>query len=453
MSWDLNLCTDWDRKILIPFHYLVSPSSQCTLPPPVPTTSSPTTPSPTTSPPTTSSPTFPFLRLPTDIHLLIYESCSLSTLFNLMHTSPLTRGPCKKLFWAHKTPSLQQTWYHCPSYWLFDYGTSHHPIITHDLAFASLITRIELSLLRPEHLFASDEVDVDWRITMSTAEKATSFWEKVGRAFPSVKEVVLTGMLPRRALPPPEGEFDRAYSVIETVVGLAPKVMVVHIAFDDGDARPRCYTLWHVKKSTWTVLDVDWKPTRILLPARKWTASPLGDFLTFTRRNSVLMLEGRGMDWLKIETYARYATGGVIHCPRLDCDAIFPDRSQWEAHVEATDHSRLGSKYGYEGEHMMELLVWKGTPQRDKDALEARQNRSDAAYRQTRKLQRRVGCGWSEEGTEARRLFEEQFFAQLREENFAEPGQLRNGPDDPSCQWMDCLYMYYDPTHVYYAGE
>jgi hypothetical protein len=439
MSWDLNLCTNWDRKILVPFHYLVAPDSQYSLPPPLPTT---------------SSPTFPFSRLPTDIQLIIYESCDLPTLFHLMHTCSRTRGPCAKLFWSNNnTPSLREYWYHCPSYWLFDHGKHHHPIITHDLAFAHLVTRIELNLLRLEQHFAEDEVEVDWRETMSTVTKTKGFWEKVGRAFPSVKEVVLTGMLPRRALPPPEGELDRAYSVIETVVGLAPAGMVVRIAFDDGGVKPRCYTLWRVKGSAWSVLDDDWKPTRILLPSRKWASSPLGDFLTFTRRNTMLMLEGRGMDWLKIETYARYATGGVIHCPRLDCDAIFPDRNQWEAHVEATDHSRLGSKYGYEGEHMMELLVWKGTPQKEKDTFEARQKRIDAAYRQTRKLQRRVGCGWSEAGTEARRLFEEQFFAQLREENFAAPGQLFNGPDNPNCQWMDCLYMYYDPTHVYYAGE
>jgi hypothetical protein len=429
MTWDLNLCLTWDRKILIPFHHFVSPQPQC---------------------PSTSPKPFPLLRLPTDIQLIIYESCDLSTLFHLMHTSSTTRGPCTKLFWANDMSEMY--WYHCAHNSLFEYGTHHHPIITHDLEFAARITRVELSLLRLEFHFSEDE-EKRRRRAVSTVAKAQDFWEKVKRVFPQVRMVVMAGMLPQRALPPPEGDFDQDYSIIETVVQSAPKGIDVKVALDDGGTRPRRYTLWHVSKSTWSVLDADWEPTRILLPSRKFPASPLGDLLTFTRRNSALGLEGRGMNWLKIESYARYAADGVIHCPRLDCPSTFSERSQWEAHLKATSHWRLGPDYGYWGEHMMELLVWKGTPQNEQDALEARQERIAAAYRQTKKLQRRVGCGWNEEGTEARRLFEEQFFAELREENFLAPGELLNGPEDPYCLWMDCLWMYYDPTHVYYAGE
>jgi hypothetical protein len=368
-----------------------------------------------------------------------------------MHTSSITRDPCEKLFWANNT--LETNWYHCPHYSLFEYGTHHHPIITHDLEFANRITRVELSLLRLEFHFSEDEEEEGWRRAVSTVAKAQDFWGKVERVFPSVQRVVMAGMLPRRPLPPPEGEFDQDYSIIETVVAHAPIGIDVKVALDDGAARPRRYTLWHVLQSSWQVLDADWKPTRILLPTRKFAASPLGDLLTFTWRNSALMLEERGMDWLKIETYARYAVGGVIHCPQLDCEITFTERKKWELHLEATNHGRLGPGYGYNGDHMMELLVWKGTPQNEQEALEARQKRIDAAYRQTKKLQRRVGCGWNEEGTEARRLFEEQFCAELREMNFLAPGELLNGPDDPYCLWMDCLWMHYDPTHIYYAGE
>lgn len=85
--------------------------------------------------------------------------------------------------------------------------------------------------------------------------------------------------------------------------------------------------------------------------------------------------------------------------------------------------------------------------------MDVRQQRIAAAYRQTQKLKRRVGCGWNEEETEQRRVFEEQFFAQLREENFFAPEEPLVGPDAPYDWWLDILHLYFDPTHVYDAGE
>jgi len=428
MAWDLNLCVDYTHKVLVPFHFFVQPKSQRS--------------------PTPPSQPFPFFNLPTDIQLIVYESCDLATLFQLMRTCSRTRGPATKLFWANTSGNF---WYYISDWSLFAYGTRHHPIIQHCPEFAQRITKIELNLGRLEFTFAEDE-------RLSTATRAQDFWTKVCRAFPAVKRVVLSGKLPRRELPPGAGESDKNYTAIATVVTMAPPHVVVHVAFDEGNsARPQRYALWQVTNSPepiWQVLDKDWTPTRIFLPPRKFASSPLGDLVTFTRRDHDLHLEVRGMDWLKIETYARYALDGVIHCPRLDCDSTFAERSQWKQHLDSTSHWRLGPGYGYVGEEMMELLCFKGTPVEVQDALAARQQRIDAAYRQTKTLQRRVGCGWdwSEEKTEQRRLFEEQFFAQLRDENFAAPGELLMD-DQHTCDWIDCLHLYYDPSHVYYAGE
>ncbi|KAF2864928.1 hypothetical protein BDV95DRAFT_587834 [Massariosphaeria phaeospora] len=421
---------DWDKKVLVPFHYLVEPRPLCSR--------------------TTPSPSFPFFRLPTDIQLIVYESCDLPTLFQLMRTCSRSRGPATKLFWANTTSGNH--WYHGPNHELFEYGT-RHPIIRHCQDFARSITRIELDLGRLEHSFAEEVEPHPFREPASTATKAQYFWSSLGRAFPAVKKAVLTSMLPRRPLPPRTGEFDATYSTIETVVNLAPSHVVVHVAFDDAQSKRRRYTLWQVANSTkptWQVLDEDWTPIRILLLPRKFAASPLGDLVTMTRKNLALLLERRGLHWLLIETYARYALNGKIHCPRLDCDATFAERSQWTKHLNDTQHRRLGPVYGYKDNHMMELLCFKGTPDAEQAAMEARQQRIDAGYRRTRILKQRVGWGWGDEGTEQRRLFEKQFFAQLREENLVAPGKLIMDPDQPMCDWIDCLHMYYDPTHVYY---
>ncbi|KZM21997.1 uncharacterized protein EKO05_0005054 [Ascochyta rabiei] len=433
MSWDLNLCMDWGGKVLVPFHYFVQPRS-------------PLSPAPSCQP-------FPFLNLPIDLQLIIYEHCDAPTLFHLMHTCLRTRSPAAKLFWTNDSIDY---WYHCHDSGLFDFGNRDCVVVKHCLEFAQRITRIDVDLTRLEMHFGGDDEPPLFREQASTVRKAQDFWSKVEKAFPAVKRMVLAGCLPRRELPPPPGEFDQDYATIETVVNCAPSHVVVWIAFNNRRIfdRQHC-ALWQVSSGSeprWQLLDENWAPTRVLPPVRKFSASPLGDLLTFTRQNLYLMLETRGLDQLKMETYARYAVDGVIRCPRLDCDATFPKRDQWEQHLQNSSHWRLGSKFGYEGEHMMELLYFKHTPETVKAAIEARKQRIDAGYRQTRKLQRRVGCGWNEEGSEQRRLFEEQYFAQLKEENFAAPGEFFMEPGSYNA-WLDLLYMYFDPTHIYYAGE
>ena len=437
MAWDINLCTDYKDKVLVPFHYFVEAPLQLSETP--------------------SCQVIQFLDLPTDIQLIVYEHCDLPTLFHLMRTCSHTRGPAAKLFWMNTS---ENTWYHNQGYELFDYGSHHHPIVKHCAEFAHRITKIELYLMRLEFRFAEGK-PLYGRQAVSTAAKAEDFWDKVGKAFPAVKRVVLDGMMPRRPLPPPSGEYDEDYAIIETVVKRAPPHIIVQVAFDDGShKRPPRYRLWQVASGfepTWTVIDELWTPTRVLLPPRRFANSPLGDVLTFTRRNYALMLEGRGIRWLMIESYARYALDGVIHCPRLDCDATFTERDQWKQHLEDTEHWRLGPSFGYVGDHMTELIFYKGTPKAVQSAIKARQLRIEADHRQTLKLQRRVGCAFGEHGSEERRLFEKLFAAQLREENFAAPGELlTTQPGEVSHgwdEWMNNVSMYFDKTHIYYAGE
>jgi hypothetical protein len=149
-------------------------------------------------------------------------------------------------------------------------------------------------------------------------------------------------------LSPPAGE---AYAVIARVIELAPVHIRAQIVFDDGSNKPTRYTLWNGHKTnkapTWQISDPPWNPTRILLPARKFSASPLGDLVTLTQRNAMLMLEKRGLDWLKLESYDSYASYGIIHCPHLDCSSTFPDRKLWNDHLRDSEH---GPGYGYRGE-------------------------------------------------------------------------------------------------------
>jgi hypothetical protein len=143
MAWNLDLCVNWDKKVLVPFHYLVEPNiQQCRTEP---------------------SQTFPFLRLSTDVQLIVYEHCDLPTLFQLMRTCSRTRGAAAKLFWTNPPESH---WYYFPYDVLFEYGRRGHSIIEHCPEFSQRITKMEVSLSRLEFVFAAVEERV------STTEKA-----------------------------------------------------------------------------------------------------------------------------------------------------------------------------------------------------------------------------------------------------------------------------------------
>jgi hypothetical protein len=278
---------------------------------------------------------------------------------------------------------------------LFEFGTRNHVILQHCPEFARRIKRAEIDFVRIEYHFAEDN-------EASTAAKAQDFWAKMGRVFPAVDSVVLSGYSPgdspaKSSPPPPEGDYE-AYVTIRKVVQFAPSHITVQVALNDNgiSGYPRHFTLYQVSDdldAKWEVLDGDWTPIRVLLPPRRFPVSPPGDLLTFSRRNSALLLEVRGLDWLRVESYARYAVKGIIHCPRLDCDAIFTERNAWKQHLKESSHNCFESRFQSTHNYMDELWPYKHTPEAEKAAIEARQQYIEECYNQNEKLELRVGHG------------------------------------------------------------
>jgi hypothetical protein len=322
MLWGLDLCMATCSKVLVPFHYFGKTKPRLT-PPPSPCS-------------------FPFFRLPVDLQLIVYEHCDALTLFQLMRTCSRSRRAALKLFW---NGTFTGFWYHCPDYWLFEHRIRTYTFARHCPEFARRITNIEIDLIRLELQFREDGEDCDEQFRKSTIAKAKAFWAKVERVFPSVSRVVLTGCTPGRHDPPPPGESDEDYTCIETVCETAPAHVNTYVAFEAfpnrEPERPPRNTLWQVSsrsQQAWQLLDPDWKPTRVLLPVRKWTVSPLGDFQTFMQRVQSAIIEMRGLQWLMVESYARYAAQEVIHCPRLDCSMTFNKKDVWKHHLSESGH-------------------------------------------------------------------------------------------------------------------
>jgi hypothetical protein len=435
MYWDLNLCMQYYDTVLVTFHYYVKPKPQL-------------------APPSSARP-FPFFHLPIDVQLIVYEHCDAPTLFQLMRTCSRIRHAATKLFWDS---TFTDHWYHCPDYWLFQHRTSTYTFAPHCQDFALRLTNIEIDVGRLESQFRDDLEDREDAFRASTATKVKVFWAKVGRVFPSAKHIVLTGYEPRRPNPPPPGESDEAFDCIATVVASAPAHVRLCIAFvaslDPDLGRPPRNTLWQVTgraQAAWRILDSDWKPTRVLLPNRKWTVSPLGDFKTFIQLFHSALLEMRGIEWLMVESYARYAVQDIIHCPYLECPLQFKEKHLWKKHLCESGHGHFEIRRQSERDPMKQLFCYKHTPDIEKAAIEARQQRLDAQCLEAAKIQRRVGYGWGPPRSEQRRLFEQEFTAQLHKESLFTPDELAPGESSPANQYLENLLVWFCRDHIYHG--
>ena len=435
MRFDPNLCMSYDRKVVVPFHHFVKPNSEGT-----------------SIAPRCS---FNFLRLPVDLQLTVYEHCDAPTLFQLMRTCSSTRRAVAKRFW--ETTFFDQ-WYHCLDDWLFQRRIRTFTIIPHCPEFASRIINVEIDLVRLELRFSAVGEEYDGRVPESTIAQAKDFWAKIEMVFPAVKRVVLTGHTPTRAEPPPAGESDEEYAIIETVVNCAPDHIKVYVAFvansNHSSHEPPQYTLWCTKNQlepAWKKLDKNWRPTRVLLPDRKWAISPLGDYQTFNRRYHSMLLEARGLEWLMVESYARYAVQGTIHCPRLDCSETYIRRDLWEQHLFLTGHGHFDIRHQFQSDPMLQLFCYGLTPETERLAIEARQQRLDAQYEETRKIEQRIGYGWGPPSSEQRRSFEKNFIAQLELESLYTPETP--GPEEmsPVDRYLDGLWMLFHRGHIYHG--
>lgn len=406
MAWHMDLHMGYDSQVFIPFHEFVK-----------------------TQPPRQTTRIFPFFDLPGDLQLMIYDHCDASTLFHLMRTCSRTRGPASARFW-----SCPDHWYNYNKCEVFSGGD--HVVREHDLQFVSLVKRVELGVDRLEWRFCPDNEG-------SVVAKAQDFWTSLVKVFPAIENVVIRGYF----LHEPS-----TYSAIRKAVECAPGHITVLVALETGNiGYPRHYTLYSVPADlnrAWEILDENWTPTRVLLPPRKFPPSSiLGAIITLHRRERALLRDTRGLDWLRIESYARYAVNGKIHCPRMDCDAVFTNREEWEKHLDDYPNGSHGSfetRWRTNKGSIQELLPYKHTPEAEKAAMEAQQQRIDRGYDETSKLQRRIGYAWGPPGSEQRRFFDEQFVIQLKEENMWEPGTVLI-----DYGLYESLHVMFNRTHIY----
>lgn len=257
------------------------------------------------------------MDLPPEIHRIIFQSCATPTLFHLMHTSSNTRSECSKLFWQ----SGNNIWY-LPhhAYQIFTHKASP---IYHCHDFASRITHVEIPLYLADY--------------HQMVIKGREFWDRLQELFPSARNVVLSGSEPTKRLLTSENH-DESFFVSE-LVELAPSNITPFVAYrspreDDEDEEGLWYRLWRVKAHIWNLIEDTWTPMRVLLPPNKVPRGLLNNILTSERLDSILWCETKAINWLKLETYARYSDSIGIECPDPECKSLkFHTLKEFKKHI------------------------------------------------------------------------------------------------------------------------
>ncbi|KAL2818037.1 hypothetical protein BJX63DRAFT_429366 [Aspergillus granulosus] len=370
----------------------------------------------------TSTRTFhPFIHLPSELQLHIFTFCNAPTLFQLMYTTSYIRMLTTPLF---HTTFFKKPWY-CIDNLSVGYTTSFDlTYLTHDAFFAQHITHLEYN-------FLMGLAEVSGGRGNLHMDRTQQFWARLQRLFPSVRKVVLTGLVNPNSVPLPsyadekeEGPYgyfnnvgDRDHAVLRGVLELAPGGIEAAMAFPvDEHVAP--VQLWGINKGAnaregenkdgkiWRLIDRSWNPERLMLPTRKYRSlGPMGEYVTMERLCFIASVERNGIAWLRHETHIKFPASQIaIECPNRGCSASFQERGDWETHVRIF----LGDDF-YEDEEFWEgpaqrcasRFLSRRTPQHVRDVLHARQKRvmeMDAQWRTLRrKLKREAGAAESEE--------------------------------------------------------
>jgi hypothetical protein len=433
--WDLDLCVNYEPKQLVPFKYFIRPASL---------------------PPLEASRTFTcFANLPVEIHLQIYDFCDTPTLFQLMHTCARTRTEASKRFW-----SQQDIWYNCPDTSLFDYFIKH-PIPLFCVSFASQITQVEIDVETLGTVFGNESVVKNGDVVydsessespnngetveaeahpVTTLDKARIFWKRVQTVFPSISRVVISGKPWMEENHDWFPDCDANNVDVSLAIQQAPPHISVFIATECRRKQPNDlengHKLWQFNKQfdppSWYQVPGFWTPKRVLLPPRQFVNYPLDTLLKIISIQSNMDLERRGLHWLTLESYPRYATTARIQCPNPMCNALLPTRKVWSQHLQETHHGRLRARCTY---NENQVRCSANTPADVKAKLEARHKWIVGRQRDADKMTSQLENEWEYKGPEERRMFQTAFHEQLRNENIFAPGELVVD----KCGWIELM--------------
>jgi hypothetical protein len=125
----------------------------------------------------------------------------------------------------------------------------------------------------------------------------------------------------------------------------------------------------------------------------------------------------------------------------------FNKKEVWKHHLSESGHGRFDISCQSERDPMLKLCCYKHTLEIEKLAIEVRQQRLDAHYLEAAKIQRRVGYGWGIVRSEQRRLFEQEFKAQMPKKSLFTPAEPISDQPSPEDEYLERLMSCFCYTH------
>jgi hypothetical protein len=364
------------------------------------------------------SKSFPFLRFPLELQRSVLEFCDLPTLLSLMHTNSHLQLEASSLFWSYAP-----IWYHVYATWMLRDGDPplSYPedpnICPH---FASSIQQIELDCLGINKSFEVFREPPYWSQPLGELEnkiverKLKFMWTKLEAKFPSVKRVALR----ESHVFPPE-HFPVWYA---TFIRTAPphiSVLLTTFAKEhEFPQEPANRALYQLRSdSKFILLKTSWTRHCVLPPRRK-IADPIGTFLQFDWRRTDRHHMYYSLQRRRKEAYEKYHFGGSrmkrFKCPAPDCEEWFEKAGDYTRHIE---QNLL--HFGWNRrEDKMDALFTSPLPVKIEEKLQAMEAESVKAMHAADNAAYAPYKDWGKRGVspryeKERRLYEEQFLAQL----------------------------------------
>jgi hypothetical protein len=351
-----------------------------------------------------------FLQLPAELQLNILELCDARTTFKLMQTCSSIRKVATKLFWSQK-----DLWFYIAAEDLAISDEKQKPdSIYWNSEFVSRIEQVEIEC-------GLNTMGPNTRILGSTtqppvAADAERYRTVFQRAFPSAKRIVISDTKPYR---------DPQYGLLEDLTIFARALSTQYTVFGSLVSRqirlrhPQPRDLYRLDSaSQWTLVQKAWVRECVLPPTEK-ISGIVGMFVKFCWRDKLVGRDCTALRYLRNELYEKYHFGGPKQisfvCPRSGCDIEFKSAAEWRDHITTSDpHSNPDHLVGVGTEGTPGYI--SALPADIENALLAKELEVQKAMKEVSDMKRVLKKIWGEEHSEQRRLYKEQFLAQLKDD-------------------------------------
>ncbi|KAJ6274254.1 hypothetical protein PSV08DRAFT_367897 [Bipolaris maydis] len=283
------------------------------------------------------SPTFSiFSQLPVEIQLHIVAMCSVSTLFQLMHTSSKLRREASKLFWGQKA-----TYFLIEAEWLIDKAYPGQSFW--DMAFLANVQNVEVEY-QP---VISKKICIHEHGTLVLRhDLINTFWDALKHWCPNLQKVILNQSKGSYSLEDDNEPFPRALQCLLQACPPSIKCSLLYLEQKPQSATgilqwrtdpwQRCL-FQYTDDRGWLKTEPQRMRRTILVPPKQFKG-PVGHYMGLRyQAHKKIPLQRLGLWPLTVEALDCYHFDGVrdkpFSCPLSGCTAYFSQGGEWSVHA------------------------------------------------------------------------------------------------------------------------